>query len=71
MNLKKKSQIIIRKMSTNSKHLAVIFMLIGHFLTKGDIFTLAGFVLFGLGCAPIFPAMLHETPSKTTLQWMQ
>ena len=44
--------------------LAVIFMLIGHFLAKGDIFTLVGFVLFGLGCAPIFPAMLHETPSR-------
>lgn len=43
---------------------AVILMLVGHFLSKGDIFTLAGFVLFGLGCAPIFPAMLHETPER-------
>ena len=44
--------------------IAVIFMLIGHFLSSGDIFTLAGFILFGLGCAPIFPAMLHETPAR-------
>jgi fucose permease len=26
--------------------------------------TLAGFVLVGLGCAPIFPCMLHETPVR-------
>ena len=39
-------------------------MLIGLFLKKGDVFTLAGFVLFGLGCAPIYPAMLHETPER-------
>jgi len=24
--------------------------------------TLSGFLLVGLGCAPIFPCMLHETP---------
>lgn len=27
-------------------------------------FTLAGFVLVGFGCAPIFPCMLHETPVR-------
>jgi fucose permease len=26
--------------------------------------TLAGFLLVGLGCAPIFPCMLHETPVR-------
>lgn len=26
--------------------------------------SLAGFVLIGLGCAPIFPSMLHETPNR-------
>lgn len=26
--------------------------------------TLAGFILIGLGCAPIFPCMLHETPAR-------
>lgn len=25
-------------------------------------FALAGFILVGLGCAPVFPCMLHETP---------
>ncbi len=27
-------------------------------------FSLAGFILVGLGCAPIFPCMLHETPIR-------
>jgi fucose permease len=27
-------------------------------------FPLAGFILIGLGCAPIFPCMLHETPDR-------
>lgn len=27
-------------------------------------FTLAGFLLVGFGCAPIFPCMLHETPAR-------
>jgi len=27
-------------------------------------FTLAGFVLVGFGCAPLFPCMLHETPAR-------
>lgn len=44
--------------------LAVIFLFVGHFLSKGSLFTLIGFILFGLGCAPIFPAMLHETPVR-------
>ena len=43
---------------------AVILMLVGHFIFNAEYFTLAGFVLFGLGCAPIFPAMLHETPER-------
>jgi fucose permease len=25
---------------------------------------LAGLILVGLGCAPIYPAMLHETPNR-------
>jgi fucose permease len=29
-----------------------------------EIFTLASFILIGLGCAPIFPSMLHETPAR-------
>ena len=27
-------------------------------------FALAGFILTGLGCAPIYPSMLHETPAR-------
>ncbi|WMJ86669.1 MFS transporter [Anaerocolumna sp. MB42-C2] len=27
-------------------------------------FSLAGFILIGLGCAPIYPGMLHETPKR-------
>ena len=28
------------------------------------IMTLVGLILIGLGCAPIYPAMLHETPNR-------
>lgn len=28
------------------------------------IFSLIGFIMVGLGCAPIFPFMLHETPNR-------
>ena len=27
-------------------------------------FSLAGFILVGLGCAPVFPCMIHETPIR-------
>lgn len=27
-------------------------------------FSLVGFIMVGLGCAPIFPCMLHETPAR-------
>jgi fucose permease len=29
-----------------------------------NIFSLVGFILMGLGCAPIYPCMLHETPVR-------
>jgi fucose permease len=29
-----------------------------------DVFLMIAFILIGLGCAPIFPAMLHETPNR-------
>lgn len=29
-----------------------------------EAFSLMSFVLIGLGCAPIFPSMLHETPAR-------
>jgi fucose permease len=38
---------------------AVILM-----LPLSDIFSLIGIILLGLGTAPIFPAMLHDTPNR-------
>ncbi len=32
------------------------------FLPLGNNILLAGFLLIGLGCAPIYPSLLHETP---------
>ncbi|MDN3451693.1 MFS transporter [Planococcus sp. APC 3906] len=34
------------------------------FLPLPSIFSLTGFILIGLGLAPIFPCMLHETPVR-------
>ncbi|MBU8920180.1 MFS transporter [Neobacillus sp. 114] len=34
------------------------------FLPLPSIFSLVGFILIGLGLAPIFPCMLHETPTR-------
>ncbi|WP_423797973.1 MFS transporter [Neobacillus sp. SAB-20_R2A] len=34
------------------------------FLPLSTIFSLVGFILIGLGLAPIFPCMLHETPTR-------
>ena len=31
-------------------------------LPLGDLFSLAGLVLIGLGCAPIYPCIIHSTP---------
>jgi fucose permease len=31
-------------------------------IPRGDIITLMGLILIGLGCAPIYPSLLHETP---------
>ncbi len=41
--------------------LAGAFLLL---LPLPDLFSLMGFIMIGLGCAPIFPCMLHETPSR-------
>lgn len=40
--------------------LGVVLLMI-HFSNN---FKLVGLILIGLGCAPIYPAMLHETPNK-------
>lgn len=34
------------------------------FLPLPNIFMLIGLVLIGLGCAPVYPSMLHETPVR-------
>ncbi len=30
----------------------------------GNVFSLVGLLLVGMGCAPIYPSMLHETPAR-------
>lgn len=40
--------------------IGVLFLL----LPLPDLFSMLGFALVGLGCAPIFPSMLHETPAR-------
>lgn len=34
------------------------------FLPLGSFSYIAGFLLIGLGCAPIFPCLVHETPAR-------
>lgn len=33
-------------------------------IPMGDVITLVGLILVGLGCAPIYPSLLHETPNN-------
>ncbi len=42
----------------------ILCLFTGLYTPVGDWCTLCGFILCGLGCAPIFPAMLHETPAR-------
>jgi len=46
--------------------ITVIFVGIGAiiFPTGSNIFSFAGLIIVGLGCAPIFPALIHLTPSN-------
>ena len=37
-------------------------VLIALFLPLGASVSLAGFVMIGLGCAPIYPCLIHSTP---------
>ncbi len=34
------------------------------FFSKAAVLSVAGFILVGLGCAPIYPSMLHATPMR-------
>ena len=36
-----------------------------------QIFSLAGLLLFGLGCAPVFPNLIHITPQRFGAQYSQ
>ncbi|MCT1905270.1 sugar MFS transporter [Oceanobacillus sojae] len=53
------NRILIRAGQMTALIGAVILM-----LPLPDLFSLAGFIIIGLGLAPIFPCMLHETPSR-------
>lgn len=47
-----------------SGEIAILIGVIGLLLPLPNIFSLLSFILIGLGCAPIFPSMLHETPAR-------
>ncbi|MBK8135592.1 MAG: MFS transporter [Chloroflexi bacterium] len=47
-----------------SGEIAILIGIIALLLPLADAFSMLGFVLIGLGCAPIFPSMLHETPAR-------
>lgn len=38
--------------------------LLAMLVPSGSTMSLVGFVLIGLGCAPVFPGMMHETPER-------
>jgi len=41
-----------------------ILLGIGLLFLPGNLFSLVGLLLVGLGCAPIYPSLLHETPAR-------
>ena len=42
---------------------AIIFLgIVVMILPFGDVFSLLGFSLIGLGCAPVYPCIIHSTP---------
>lgn len=42
----------------------ILLGIIALFLPFGDSFALIGLVLIGLGCAPIYPCIIHSTPAN-------
>ena len=52
-----------RKMVRIGQALALIGILL-LFIPFGDFMVLAGLVLIGIGCAPIYPSLIHETPEN-------
>jgi fucose permease len=47
-----------------SGEIAILIGTIFLLLPLPELFSILGFVFIGLGCAPIFPSMLHETPAR-------
>lgn len=52
------------KAMIRSGEIAILTGVISLLLPLPTAFSMLGFVLIGLGCAPIFPSMLHETPAR-------
>lgn len=51
---------------TQMIHLGIWVILLGivlFFLPFGNVFSLIGLILVGLGCAPIYPSIIHSTPA--------
>lgn len=44
--------------------IAILIGVIALLLPLPGIFSMVSLILIGLGCAPIFPSMLHETPAR-------
>lgn len=40
----------------------ILFGIVLLFLPFGSMSTLSGLVLIGLGCAPVYPSIIHSTP---------
>lgn len=47
-----------------SGEIAILVGVLCFLLPLPSLFAMVGFVLVGLGCAPIFPTMLHQTPAR-------
>ena len=41
----------------------ILFGILVLFLPCGEIVSLLGFILIGLGCAPVYPCIIHSTPA--------
>lgn len=59
ITMKVSNRILIRMGQTTA--LAGVILLL---LPLPSIFSLVGFIMVGLGCAPVFPCMVHETPTR-------
>src|SRR5699024_6305534 len=59
VTFKMSNRILIRTGQITALSGAIILL-----LPLPTVFSLIGFVVIGLGLAPIFPCMLHETPTR-------